>query len=213
MESGGVGFFRPGGLMQDPTQLQLMEQQQGKRQQMVLDGCGGEGSGIREAEEECCGEEDEHSRNGGAAACAAAKEGSRKQRLPVVAAFSRKGRPGDADSSGEGSEGAGLDGGAAACAAAMDDAMLNEILLEAGICWFECSAGDVRGWMESEAVTAEARGYWELAQQNVRDRMRQLQQGAECSDEVVRTAAILWDEFDQMNWKGKAARFAGGTEQ
>ena len=149
MESGGVGFFRPGGLIQDPAQLQLVEQQQGKRQQMVLDGCGGEGSGIREAEEECCGEEDEHSRNGGAAACAAAKEGSRKQRLPVVAAFSRKGRPGGADSSSEQSEDAGLDGGAAACAAAMDDAMLSEILLEAGVCWFECSAGDVRGWMES----------------------------------------------------------------
>ena len=43
MESGGVGeiAFRPGGLMQDPTQLQQMEQQQGKRQQMVLGGCRG----------------------------------------------------------------------------------------------------------------------------------------------------------------------------
>ena len=54
------GIFCPGGLIQDPTQLQLMEQRQGERQQMVLDGCGGEGSGIKEAEEECC---DEDSRN------------------------------------------------------------------------------------------------------------------------------------------------------
>jgi hypothetical protein len=130
---------------------------------------------------------DEDSRNGGAAACAAAKEGSGKQRLPVVAAFcGRRVRSGGADSSSEESEGAGLDGGAAACTAAMDDEMLSEVLLEAGVCWFECCAEDVRGWMESEAVTAAARGHWELAQQNVWDRVRQLQQGAECSDTVVR---------------------------
>ena len=29
---------------------------------------------------------------------------------------------------------------------------------------------------------------------------------------MVRAAAILWDEFDQMNWKGKAARFAAFTQ-
>ena len=48
--------------MQGLAQLQG-QGQQGKRQQMVLDGCGGE------AEEECCSED---SRNGGAAASAAA---------------------------------------------------------------------------------------------------------------------------------------------
>ena len=55
----GESASRPVGLMQDPVQLQW---QQMKRQQMVLDGCGGE------AEEECW---DGSSRNGGAAACAA----------------------------------------------------------------------------------------------------------------------------------------------
>ena len=205
MGSGGVGeiAFRPGGLMQDPTQLQQMEQQQGKRQQMVLDGCG------KEAEEECCGED---SRNGGAAACAAADKGSGRQRLPMVAAFSGRRvvrvRSGGTDSSNEESEDTDLDGGAAACAAAMGDEMLGEILREAGVCCGE----DVRGWMESEAVTAEARNHWEIAQQNVWNRIAQLQEGAECSDAVVRAAGILWDEFDQMNWKGKAARFAAFTQ-
>ena len=42
--------------------------------------------------------------------------------------------------------------------------------------------------------------------------MAQLQGGAECSDAVARAAGILWDEFDQMNWKGKAARFAAFTQ-
>jgi len=108
------------GLMQDPAQLQG---QQGKRQQMVLNGCGGE------AEEECCGED---SRNGGAAANAAANGEPVRQRLPMVAAISRRKkhvrmaptvRSGGTDNRSEESsysEGADLDGGAAACAAAIE---------------------------------------------------------------------------------------------
>jgi hypothetical protein len=110
------------GLMQESEKLQRMAQQHGKRQQMVLDGCGGE------AEEECCGED---SRNGGAAACAAANKRPEKQRLPVVAAFGRSRTArmapmvwsGGTDSRSEessDSEGADLNGGAAACAAAID---------------------------------------------------------------------------------------------
>ena len=64
--------------MQDPVQLQW---QQMKRQQKVLDSCGGE------AEEECW---DGSNRNGGATACAAASERPEGPRLLVVAAVSRR---------------------------------------------------------------------------------------------------------------------------
>ena len=121
----GESASRPIGLMQDPVQLQW---QQMKRQQMVLDGCGGE------AEEECW---DGSSRNGGAAACAAASERPERQRLPVVAAFSRK-RPvrmapvmrsgaADSEESSEESEEDGENGGAAACAAARIEAIGDEL--------------------------------------------------------------------------------------
>lgn len=116
----GPGDGPQDGLMQDPAQLQG---QQGKRQQMVLNGCGGE------AEEECCGED---SRNGGAAANAAASGEPVRQRLPMVAAVRRRrtirmaptvrsgGTDSSSEESSEDSEGGDLDGGAAACAAAIE---------------------------------------------------------------------------------------------
>ena len=119
MESDGAGeiVFGHRGLMQDSVQLQG---QQKKRQQMVLDGCGGE---AREESRNGYGE------NGGAAARAAAGE-----RPLIVLTISRKeqrirrererrrdkaGALGTGEESDTESEsGEDLNGGAAACAAA-----------------------------------------------------------------------------------------------
>ena len=54
----------------------------------------------------------------------------------------------------------------------MDDKMLSEILREAGVC--DIHTYGVREWMESEAVTTEARAHWEIAKQNVWNRVFQL---------------------------------------
>ena len=121
IQGAGEIVFRPGGLVQDPAQLQG---QQKERQQMVLNGCSGE------AAEECC---NGSSRNGGAAACAAAGErpliifpmsrGRERNRRGRERVSDRMDRRGEIDEESEerrtdsGEED--LNGGAAACAAAI----------------------------------------------------------------------------------------------
>jgi len=120
--AGEIVFSSQDELIQDPAQLAQLQGQQctwEKRQQMVLE----------DSVEGCCGED---SRNGGATANAAANGEPVRQRLPMVAAVSRRKkhvrmaptvRSGGTDSRSEessDSEGADLDGGAAACAAAIE---------------------------------------------------------------------------------------------